>query len=64
MHIAEADETRLLALVRDAAELAYEGRYAGVSWRDLERYDRYAEPGFSLIKEDKHLTQLQHLPPP
>jgi hypothetical protein len=52
---------RLLAsAIKKAESLEGPYAYAGVSWRDLERYNRYEDlaSGFVLTEEDRKLTQL------
>jgi hypothetical protein len=54
------DEKRLRSLINKAESFTGPAPYAGVSWRDLERYNRYEEPasGFVMTAEDMPLTQL------
>jgi len=54
------DEKRLRSLINKVDSFTGPKPYAGVSWRDLERYNRYQEPasGFVMTAEDLPLTQL------
>jgi hypothetical protein len=49
---------RLLTSLLKKADTFYGGGYAGVSYRDIERYGSYEEAGLKLVSDDIELTQL------
>jgi hypothetical protein len=48
---------KLLQDMMREAESISPGPYSGLSWRELDRFGRYEEPGLMLTKEDKYLIQ-------
>lgn len=51
-------DKRLLRSLIQSAEAFVGGGYAGESYRDIERYGSYEEPGLKLTQGDIPLTQL------
>jgi hypothetical protein len=54
----ELNERVLNRLIRRVASLEGPRSYTGVSWRDLQRFGSYTEPGFELTETDMKLTQV------
>ena len=48
---------RLVKKLVTQADAILPGPYAGMSWRELQRFGAYEEAGFKLTKEDMLLTQ-------
>jgi hypothetical protein len=54
----EIDRRTLNRLIRRVASFEGPRSYTGVSWRDLQRFGSYTEPGFELTETDMRLTQV------